>query len=115
MQQKVLKLGMRSNSAAAIESSSPLQRAALENKPSVVSELIKEGANINEKFAKGWTALHIGSAHNYRNVVGVLLEHNADPELGLPNSSTALHIASTNGHHKVMEVLLCHRARLDVK
>ncbi|KAJ5737756.1 uncharacterized protein N7483_002881 [Penicillium malachiteum] len=115
MQSKILKLGMRSNAATATQSADLLERAAIENKPEVIVELVEKGTDVNKRLANDWTALHIGSAHNYSNLVGRLLEQNADPELSLPDGSTALHISALNGHHQVVEVLLNHGAKPDTK
>ncbi|KAL2006104.1 hypothetical protein VTN00DRAFT_9758 [Thermoascus crustaceus] len=115
MQEKLLKLGMRSEPVTPDAQIDPLQRAALDDNSSVIADLVKGGADINARFERGWTALHIGSAHNHPNFVDVLLQYGADPDLRLQDSATALHVSATNGNDKVVEVLLRYGARLDAK
>ena len=56
----------------------PLHEAVAGNHPSVVSYLIKSGANVNVRAKYGYTSLHIASRAGYRECLMVLLENSAD-------------------------------------
>lgn len=106
---------MRSGPAAPEAPIDPLQLAALDDDSSVIADLAKRGADLNARFERGWTALHIASAHNHPNFADSLLQNGADTEVKLEDAATPLHVSAANGNSKVVEVLLRHRAKLDAK
>ena len=115
MQEHILRVETRGESATRDPSMSPLLRAVHDDAPGAIADLVKGGVDINTRFHGGWTGLHISSAHNQLDLVDVLLQHGADPGLRTDDDFTPLHMSATNGSEKVVEVLLRHGATLDAK
>jgi ankyrin repeat protein len=59
----------------------------------LVADLIKEGANVNEKGYDGWTSLHAASQNGHAAVVQTLLQHGADVAARNKGGETALDCA----------------------
>ena len=59
----------------------------------LVADLIKEGANVNEKGYDGWTSLHAASQNGHAAVVQTLLELGADVAATNKCGWTALDVA----------------------
>jgi ankyrin repeat protein len=83
-----------------------LHLAAESNHESMVSLLLRRGANPNARSDGRWTALHNACQAGHVGVVKLLLETNANVNAQLSNEMTALHWACFNGHSKVVELLL---------
>ncbi len=94
----------------------PLHIAATSGNIEAVTDLIKQGANINEPGRDGRTPLHFAADTNQTKVVKILLLNGANTEtkdtvfLGMP-----LHFASLNGYLEVVELLVQSGARLEDK
>ena len=92
-----------------------LIRAARDGDLKDVSDLLKQGANINAKVDNGETALIVASTNGHIDIVSqLLLKNEVDVNArGDTDGVTSLFIASQNGHVKVVEQLLKHK-KVDV-
>ena len=61
---------------------SPAQLSVADEKrtddSSIVSRLIRGGANVNDKDSRGWTALHTAAYYGHNEVARILLQHGSD-------------------------------------
>ena len=80
-----------------------------------VEEAIRNGANINAKNNKGWTALMWAAYYGHAEVAEVLLKHGADVNSKDNDGWTALMWAASWGKTEVAEVLLKHGADVNAK
>ena len=62
------------------DGTAPLVYASCFGHADIVEELLKAGANANQKDASNWTSLMWATANNHRNVVELLLQHGASPD-----------------------------------
>jgi ankyrin repeat protein len=76
----------------------------------LVADLIKEGADVNEKNHDEETSLHKASYHGHAAVVQTLLENGADVAATTKDGRTSLHRASLSGYAAVVQTLLQHGA-----
>ncbi|KAI9667757.1 MAG: hypothetical protein M1821_000574 [Bathelium mastoideum] len=76
------------------------------NAKSIVSLLLKHGANPNAKNKYQQTALHLAAASNQASVVDFLLDKVSDPNASDYSGATALHWAAVNGHSDMLPILL---------
>lgn len=86
----------------------PLHEAVRNGDAELVTELIEEGADVNEYGAPGGPPLHWASSRGYADVVAILLSHGADPNM-MKNSmdvNSPLRLASEFGHLDVAKLLL---------
>lgn len=75
--------------------------------------LIKSGADVNAKSAKGVTPLMIAAAHDNPPLIGLLLQAGADASAKTPEGQTALDIAKANQNKAAaqqLELLAKHAA-----
>ncbi|MGO9572606.1 MAG: ankyrin repeat domain-containing protein [Desulfomonilaceae bacterium] len=97
----------------------PLTLAATFNRPSVVSILLENGADIDKKgqFQTGEdksTALCIATGAGHKEIVRLLLEHGANPNSDT-DFWTPLGLATTNGYIDIVRLLLEHGAQVDLR
>lgn len=85
---------------------SALFRVAELGQTDAVSELLKQGADINARNEKGETALMLAAIKGRAETVKSFLEFKADRLLQANNGETALTLATRNGHLKVVETIL---------
>jgi len=83
----------------------PLQQAALRNRPRCIATLIACGANVCATEGNGATALHGAAFFGYSEVVKVLLAAGADPMLADKHGNTPLSLATHGGHTEVCKLL----------
>ena len=81
----------------------------------LLKEFIKNGGDINEKNAKGLTALMIESQYNGFEVIGAFLENGANPNILDNDEKTALMYASINGNSSGIEELIENGANINIK
>ena len=86
--------------------------AAEKNMHKVVLDLIKEGAEVNEKNKHGSTSLHEACYAGHLDVVQTLLQHGANVATMTKRGYTSLHEASYAGHLDVVQTLLKHGANV---
>lgn len=79
-----------------------MMAAFRQNKP-VVLDMIKRGAQVNQK---GWTALHYAAAAGSVEIASILLEHHAYIDAESPSGMTPLMMAAREGQEQVVELLL---------
>lgn len=79
-----------------------MMAAFRQNKPMVL-EMIKRGAQVNQK---GWAALHYSAAAGSVELTSILLEHHAYIDAESPSGMTPLMIAAREGQEKVVALLL---------
>ncbi len=90
-----------------------LQIAALRGYVDIVKTLVQDGALVNFKNSKGWTALHLAcmlGRKEHEKISALLLENGADPNLQNKLGVTALHLAVQGRHRSLVEILLKHNA-----
>ena len=88
----------------------PLHSAANYNNTSMVRELIKYGAMINETTNEQNTPLHIAAMFGGVSAAKVLLQNGANPNLMNTNGETPLHLAAFRGYVRLTKLLLKHGA-----
>lgn len=71
-----------------------------------VAELVRGGADIEEKDGDGQTPLMVGTLTNTEDLVKKLLELGADPLAQDPRGSTAAHMAASMGHGNLINLLV---------
>lgn len=79
-----------------------MMAAFRQNKP-VVLDMIKRGAQVNQK---GWTALHYAAAAGSVEIANILLEQHAYIDAESPTGMTPLMMAAREGKEEVVELLL---------
>ncbi|CAG0903968.1 unnamed protein product, partial [Cyprideis torosa] len=92
----------------------PLLRATLNGRHSVVEVLLAHGANPNVTDKDGRSPLFVASEEGHLSVVDVLLAYGANPNVTDEDGRSPLFVASEEGHHSVVEVLLAHGANPNV-
>lgn len=86
-----------------------------EERAKIVSLLLINGADVNEKTDTGLTALHYAAANDLYKAVGVLLDHHADLNVTDNSGNTPLHYAAQYDHQWIVERLLAAGANPNVK
>lgn len=76
----------------------PLQLAAMHNKPLCLTALLECGANVNAVDHKGATALHSAAFQGFHEVCKILLEHGGDPYSADKNGDTPIFLAKNSGY-----------------
>jgi ankyrin repeat protein len=89
--------------AKAPNGNTALMMAAFRQNKAVVQDMIKRGAQVNQK---GWTALHYAAAAGSIEVTQLLLDNYAYIDAEAPSGMTPLMIAAREGQEKVVELLL---------
>jgi uncharacterized protein len=84
----------------------PLQLAAMRNKPLCVDALLQCGANVHATEGNGATALHGAAFFGYAEVSKLLLQAGADPALADNHGNTPISLARGKGHTQVHEILV---------
>ena len=77
-----------------VTGNTPLMYAAMENKLTLVKQMIMLGCNINSVNNEGYTALHLGSMYAKEALVAFLLTKEADPAITGGVSVLQYHIVS---------------------
>lgn len=90
-----------------------LHWAAIYGKAESVSELIRSGADVNERGATGATPLHFAAIGGSVEVATSLIQGGAIVDLRSEGDMTPLHVAATTNRSEVLDVLL--QAGADVK
>jgi ankyrin repeat protein len=89
--------------AKAPNGNTALMMAAFRQNKAVVLDMIKRGAQVNQK---GWTALHYAAAAGSIEVTQLLLDNYAYIDAEAPSGMTPLMIAAREGQEKIVELLL---------
>lgn len=87
-------------------SASDLVNAARKNDSGLVVELLRSGADANERGEQTATPLHWAAYHGNGDLVRALLDAGARVNAALENGSTPLHLAAHRGHTEVVRLLL---------
>lgn len=96
-------------------SRTPLMRAVMKNDEAAVSNLIDQGANVNEKTKLGNTALILAAKNNHSSLVKLLIEKGSDinlvgsqqgNDLNTSVSATALLYAIEASNNEIIQYLL---------
>ena len=89
--------------AKAPNGNTALMMAAFRQNKQMVLEMLKRGAQVNQK---GWTALHYAAAAGSIEITNILLERHAYIDAESPSGMTPLMMAAREGQEKVVELLL---------
>ncbi|MEO5933507.1 MAG: ankyrin repeat domain-containing protein [Duganella sp.] len=89
--------------AKAPNGNTALMMAAFRQNKAVVLDMIKRGAQVNQK---GWTALHYAAAAGSVEIASILLEQHAYIDAESPSGMTPLMMAAREGQEQVVELLL---------
>ena len=90
----------------------PLQDAAKSGDTKMVSQLLDEGANIDEADKFG-TALHWASMNGHLDIIELLMTRGANPEMVTDFLGTPLHSAVLRGQDKAAKALIELGAKVD--
>lgn len=88
--------------------------ACRDDTTSILRELIKMGANVNDKINDGTTPLMTASAHAIPNNLQVLLDSGAKVDIKDERGQTALHIAAMTGRSSAVRNLVQKHAQVNV-
>ena len=102
----LLQHGANPNITESRESLTPLMRAAFYPNPSLVSQLLTHGADVNAEQKYGRTALMIACEAGNEMSVRLLLGHHADINHRSRFSQTALEAARTHHNQPLIHLLL---------
>ena len=80
-----------------------------------VRESIVNGADVNAKSNRGWTALHDAAWYGYVDVVKVLIEKGANINAKDKDGWTVLHDAAYKGHVDVVKILIENGVNVNAK
>lgn len=83
-----------------------LTRAAKDGNVSLVSALLRHGADPNPPLANGQTALGLAAEEGHHEVVDILLKNGAFRTTNIPQAEAALLAAAINGKVTVVDLLL---------
>jgi ankyrin repeat protein len=92
-----------------------LYEAAKKGEIDNVSNLIKNGADVNFQDKDGVTALHMASFYGHAAVTFKLLHEKANPNLTRKDGFTPLHFACLKGNETIVKALIGNGAQLDLK
>ena len=84
----------------------PLIKAAMLKRKSVVALLLEAGADANLANAQGLTPLHWAAFKGFADIVGLLLDKGATPNVKGGPGVTPLMQAAMNGHAEICRLLL---------
>ena len=87
----------------------PLQLAAMRDKPICVKALIQCGANVNATEGVGATAMHAAAYFGHAEVARALLDAGANLQLADKLGNTPVSLAKAQGHAQVLEILTAGR------
>tara|TARA_A200000113_G_scaffold210559_1_gene210515 strand:+ start:488 stop:1204 length:717 start_codon:yes stop_codon:yes gene_type:complete len=90
-----------------------LMAAAQEGHDSIVSRLISEGAEVNEKTDEGIAPLAMAALDGHVNIVKRLISEGAEVNQKDEFGETALHAAIEKGHDDIVEYLISKGANTD--
>ncbi len=90
---------------AANEHGTALGMAGYYGQTDTIKMLLKRGANINRKDAKGYTPLMMASAAGRKDIVLLLLNHGANPTLRTLKGHTAFDFAAEKNQQAICDIL----------
>ena len=95
----------------------PLHRAVLYDRATIVATLLAAGADVNAKTNSGYTPLHEAAQHSRVAIVARLLAAGADVNArsGLHQFETPLHIAAGDGRATIVATLIAAGADVHAK
>lgn len=110
--------GLATNDTTATVPSSPrtivalseFSRAAQEGDQTRLLELIRSGADINQRDIKGATALHYATLAGQNEIVSMLISHGADTNVQCTELETPLILAIRNNNIEMAQRLISHGA-----
>lgn len=95
-----------------VEWSETLHEAVKSGNASVVSYLLKQRAQIPEKFISGIPPIHVSVAHGHSHLVELMLSYGSDAAAPGDAGVLPIHIAALKGHTSVVSLLLESSANL---
>lgn len=102
------------------DGSTPLHMAALWGTIRCAEELVKRGADVNARDARGYTPLHntlrnptARFARRSVNMTTFLLSKGANPNISTPSGDAPLHLAARAGDNELISLLLAKGARIN--
>ena len=84
----------------------PLHRATYGEHPDTVELLLDNGADIDARNEKGWTALHVAALCGNTRVMKILIGRGADVNAADHEDVTPLHMAAESGCYDAAKLLL---------
>lgn len=91
----------------------PLHRAAYGDQAAAITFLLENGANIEARNERGWTALHLAALCGNTRTIKTLLAAGADPNAPDQENVTPLHMAAEAGHLDAAKALLLFNANVN--
>jgi len=80
-----------------------------------IKDILLQGADINQRFERGLTPIHVASMFGHREVVARLQQAGADVNTLSDEGVTPLHLACLKGRLNIVVLLLSFGARPNVK
>nr|CAB3225070.1 BRCA1-associated RING domain protein 1-like [Phallusia mammillata] len=94
---------------------SNLHLAAINGKIQTLTELIKDGANVNAKDNAGWSPLHEACIHGFTDIVQKLLDSGAFIDIPGHRNDTPLMDAVANHNVETVKLLIQHGANVNLR
>nr|XP_034184113.1 uncharacterized protein LOC117606144 isoform X1 [Osmia lignaria] len=85
--------------------------AASKGDVQTIRNLLRNGADVNDKDVDGRVPLHYAVGNGYTDVVKILLENGADVTQVTNKGNTPLHTATSKSYKEIVELLLKHVSR----
>lgn len=89
--------------------------AVKNNDVALTKQLIEKGADVNERYRVGRTALYCACNRGFVECTKMLLEANANMDTADNYGYTPLHMASLNGHTECVKLLVERKANVKAK
>ncbi|KAH8096081.1 hypothetical protein JL720_3431 [Aureococcus anophagefferens] len=93
----------------------PLMMAVAVNQPSVVSLLLRNGAEVDKTDRQGLTSLALAVQEGHVGPMTMLLEHGADVDRANEAGTVPLFLAASTGNVDAVDVLVRNSASVDVR
>eukprot|EP00092_Neocalanus_flemingeri_P024563 GFUD01026641.1.p1 GENE.GFUD01026641.1~~GFUD01026641.1.p1 ORF type:complete len:1187 (+),score=294.85 GFUD01026641.1:192-3752(+) len=94
------------------DDNTPLHLAATNKQFEALEFLVQQGASVQKRNDKSWTALDCAAAAGAYKCAVLLLENDSPVDPRDRKKTTPLHLTAIHGHHKVAQLLLEHGACL---
>ena len=92
-----------------------IHRAARDGNIEAVKQHLADGADVNAKLDRGYTALHYAAHEGHKEIAQLLIAAGADVNAKDDDGHTPLHQAAIDGHREIVELLIGAGADVNAK